>query len=336
MEIKDSNILVTGGCGFIGRHLVRELLKHDPRLIMVVDNCFLYKMTGHPLPIFRDERVLSAPRDAGDYNKMKVIFDEYDIDMVFNLAVMPLPHSLEHPTENFNNNMRIVTTLLDLLRESKYKKLIHFSSSEVYGSCRTAPMKEDHRIAPSTAYAASKAAGDMLVGSAYRVSKLPVVTIRPFNNYGPEQNENTYAAVIPRTISRLMQGMPAQIFGDGSQTRDYIFVEDTCRAAIEVAQSGDHLLGQVFNVASGTEIRIKDLIIMIVDLFGRMKIENIVKLPNIDWSNIKIEYLPGRPGDIVRHIGDTMKIETMIGFKTYIGFYEGLRRTIEWRLKEGR
>jgi UDP-glucose 4-epimerase len=261
--------------------------------------------------------------DAGQIQNMIRLFDRYKIDIIFNLAVMPLPHSLRFAKVNFDVNTGIVSTLCELLREGLYEKLIHFSSSEVYGSKqKEIPMDESHPLGPSTPYAASKAAGDLLALSYHRTFGLDIRIVRPFNNYGPRQNDGSYAGIIPLTIKRLLNGERAIIYGDGNQTRDYTHVEDTCRAALDIAEN-DQCRGKVINVASGKEMPVLDLITMIQDCMEERGIK----------VGRQIRLLPPRPGDVRRHIANIYLAEDLIGFKSEVEFNAGLSRTIEWYLE---
>ncbi|MDD4931645.1 MAG: NAD-dependent epimerase/dehydratase family protein [Candidatus Colwellbacteria bacterium] len=323
MQIEGKNIIVTGGQGFIGSTLVNGLIKYKPKKIVIVDNMFIYDQGGFKHGwLMQEPDIETIVGDAGDYPLMESIIRSMgEVDFVFNLAVMPLPHSLEHPIENFNNNVQIVTTLLSFLKTRRIKRLIHFSSSEVYGSCQTSPMDETHPYAPSTPYAASKLAGDQLVLSYAKSYRLPAVIIRPFNNYGPFQNDGSYAGIIPRTIKRLIEGKDVEIFGDGTQTRDYVFVEDTVRAAILIAIHFEEIEGMIFNVASGKEVEIGYLVKKIREIYMSMA-------PFAEGR--EIVYCPARPMDVHRHIGSGYLIEDTLGFKPQIDINNGLYNTVQW------
>jgi UDP-glucose 4-epimerase len=311
MDLKDKRIMVVGGAGFIGSHLVEALLEAGAR-VTVVDNEFLG----------RKENLIGAKPfttkyykiDASDINGMRRHFDGQHFDVCYNLAVLPLPHSLKHPADNIFVNVQITTTLCDMEKVGFFDQLIHFSSSEVYGSAQYEPMCEKHPLESSTPYAASKAACDLICLSYWRTFDSNISIIRPFNNYGERQNAGMYAGIIPLTINRLMQGQEAEIYGDGEQTRDYIYVKDTVKAALLLA-GRDDLAGQVFNIASGHDVPIRWLIQEIMRLMG---------------INRRITYLPARPGDVRRHIANTFKAKDILGFNHSISMEEGLTRTIWW------
>jgi len=270
-KIKLSSVLVTGGAGFIGSNLVEELIKLNIRKIFVIDNFLLGKIGGKQrglniLNKYQDMFKLIVG-DVSNYSFMLDFFKREEIDYVFNLAVLPLPLALKRPSYVFNKNVKIASTLAELQRKDLFKTLVHFSSSEVYGSAVYVPMREEHPLQPSTSYGASKAAQDLLLLSYYNNFGNDVRIIRPFNNIGPGQNDFSYSAVVPRTIKRILMGKEPEIFGDGLQTRDFIYVKDTCKAAIKMVLN-ELLKGQVINIASGKEITVKDLINSICRLMG--------------------------------------------------------------------
>jgi len=314
MSLKNKSVLVTGGAGFIGSHLVDRLIREDPERILVVDNFFLGKESnlqearrGYPsLKIYH--------QDASDYEKMKDILETDGVQVIFNLAVIPLPASLTQPRWSFEQNVNVALTICELARDDKFETLVHFSSSEAYGTSEYAPMDEKHPLNGTTPYAASKAACDQLIFSYCRTFGMDASIIRPFNNYGPRQNEGSYAGVIPLTVKRLLRGEPPVIYGDGKQTRDYLYVTDTADAAVQI-YNHNNTRNKVLNIASGKEISIKTLIKAIAE---HMEFE------------MSIVYEEERPGDVRRHIANIYLAEDLIGFKPTIEIKEGLKRTIEW------
>ncbi|MFB3764136.1 MAG: dTDP-glucose 4,6-dehydratase [Methanotrichaceae archaeon] len=314
MSLKNKSVLVTGGAGFIGSHLVDRLIQEETEKIVVVDNFFLGKESNleHASASYPNLRVYH--QDASDYGRMKEISDRENIEVIFNLAVIPLPASLTRPKWSFEQNINIALAICELAREDIFDTLIHFSSSEVYGTSEYAPMDEKHPLNGTTPYAASKAASDQLIFSYCRTFDIDASIIRPFNNYGPRQNEGSYAGVIPLTMKRILRDEPPVIYGDGKQTRDYLYVTDTINAAVEI-YNHKGTRNKVLNIASGKEISIESLIKAIAEY---MKFEG------------PILYEKERPGDVRRHIANIYLAEDLIGFKPTVELNAGLKRTIDW------
>jgi len=314
MSLKNRSVLVTGGAGFIGSHLVDALARNEPENLVVVDNLYLGKNEN-----LTDARRLYPNlkiyhQDSSDYDEMKALMETEGTDVVFDLAVIPLPACLENPAWTFKHNTELALCVAELARHDVFKTLVHFSSSEAYGTSVYAPMDEKHPLNGTTPYAASKGASDLMIYSYCRTFGIEASIIRPFNNYGPRQNERSYAGVIPLTIRRILNGEAPVIYGDGQQTRDYLYVTDTAQAAIDI-YNAPQTRDKVLNIASGKEVSIEHIIHFIARHMGCEK--NII-------------YQPERPGDVRRHIANVFLARDMIGFKPEVDFDEGLIRTIEW------
>ena len=314
MSLKNKSIVVTGGAGFIGSHLVDALIKEEPEKIIVISNFYLGKEENlnDAKEKFGNLKVIKA--SVADYNVVKKVFEDEGVDLVYNLAVIPLPASLEDPLGSTLENLKITANICELLRKGLFKKLINFSSSEAYGTARKVPMSEEHPLMPETPYAASKAGSDLIVDSYFRTFKLPVATLRPFNNYGPRQNAGKFAGIIPLTIKRILNNEDIIINGDGKQTRDFIFVTDTARAAVEFGKS-NNVLGKTINVASGREISINYLIELIKKEF--------------DYKG-KITHSEERPGDVRRHFADISMAKKILGFEPSVKIEDGIKVTCDW------
>jgi UDP-glucose 4-epimerase len=312
-NITGKTVVVTGGAGFIGSQLCDKLLVSEPKKIIIIDDLSLGKMRNIQ-HLLKNPRVEMYKLDASDYQQMYHIFKKKHVDVAFNLAVVPLPRSLETPKEAIDKNTLITTTMCELLLQKLYQTLIHCSSSEAYGTAVYVPMDEDHPLNPLTPYAASKIACDHIVLSYHRTFDVDVAIARPFNAYGPCQNERSYAAVVPITIHRILTGKPPIIYGDGLQTRDYTYVEDTAETIIKVYEVPS-TRGKTINIATGKEIRIKDLINLIAKL--------------ADYKG-EIVYAEPRPGDVRRHKGDISLAKKLLDYSPKIDWETDLRKTIDW------
>lgn len=317
MSLKNKSVLVTGGAGFIGSHLLDRLIKEEPDNLVVVDNFFVGKESNLKEARENYPNLKIYNQDASDYEMMSKIMKKEGIDAVFNLAVIPLPASLTKPRWTFEQNVNITLSMCELARNDCFDTLINFSSSEAYGTSEYAPMDEKHPLNSTTPYAASKAASDQLVFSYCKTFGINASIIRPFNNYGPRQNEGSYAGVIPLTIKRILNDEAPVIYGDGTQTRDYLYVADTVNATIDVCNSKS-TRNKVLNIASGKEISIESLIKLIA------------KYLNCDKT---IVYEQERQGDVRRHIANIYLAEDLIDFKPTVSLEEGLKLTVEWYKK---
>ena len=314
MGLTNKSVLVTGGAGFIGSHLVDRLILEKPSNLVVVDNFFLGK-EANLLEAKRNYTALKVfNQDASNYEEMCSIMKKESLEVVFNLAIIPLPASLTDPRWVYEHNVNITLCLCELARERYYDTLIHFSSSEAYGSCQYAPMDEQHSLNPTTPYGASKAATDHLVLSYYKSFGIDAAIIRPFNNYGPRQNEGNYAGVIPLTIQRILSGEAPVVYGDGEQTRDYIYVTETADAAVEIYDCKDSR-GKIINIASGSEISINKLVRLIAEYMDCAK---------------AIIYESERPGDVRRFIANISLAQELLDFNPKVTLEDGIKLTTEW------
>jgi UDP-glucose 4-epimerase len=289
MSFAGKSVMVTGGAGFIGSHLVDRLIADEPRRIVVVDNFFLGKDRNLEQARAARPDLVVQRMDASSLPALRDIALANEVEHVFDLAVIPLTTSISYPDWTFQMNAALTAAVCELARSGVVDEILHMSSSEVYGSARQVPMSEEHPHDVLTPYAASKSAGDKLVESYVRTFGIKARTARPFNNVGPRQNDGAYAGVVPSVVTRIANGEPITITGDGSQTRDFIYAPRTADILVRAA-STDMTLGQTFNVGSGRELSINDLVRRILSLMGA--------------DDHPIAYVPERAADVHRHLSD--------------------------------
>ncbi len=314
MVIKNKKILVTGGAGFIGSHLVDRLAENNQ--VIVVDDLSLGTRENLKNAIATGN-VRIAKENICNFARMNKIMK--DIDIVFHLAAQCVRKSFRDPQIVHDVNAGGALSLYRAAFANKVKRVVHVSSSEAYGSAINVPMSENHPLNPTTVYGVSKLAGE-LYGIAYWKSyNFPVIVIRPFNTYGPRSHfEGPYGEVIPRFVIRVLNNRSPIIFGDGNQTRDFSYVEDVANGMIAAAGE-DRLIGEVVNIAFGKERSINEVARII--------------LKELDRQDLKIIYQESRPADVRRHYADTKKARKILNFKAKIPLEEGIVKYIKW-LKE--
>jgi UDP-glucose 4-epimerase len=315
MSVSGKNVLVTGGAGFIGSHVVDRLIRDEPGRIIVVDNFFLGQMSNLQEAIQARPDLEVIRLDAADLAAMQDVVTQHQIDTVFDLAVVPLPTSLTYPSWTVHVNVGIATTFCELARRGHIERLVHVSSSEVYGSADYTPMDEAHRHGAITPYAASKSAADHIVGSYVQTFGIDATVVRPFNNIGPRQNSGTYAGIVPIVVQRVLAGTPVEIFGDGEQTRDLVFVRDTADYIARVYDTPS-ARGRILNVATGEETSVNTLV------------EHLLRV--MDVPDFPVIHTEPRPGDVRRHIADVALLDELVGSHPRAIGDDALAETVEW------
>jgi UDP-glucose 4-epimerase len=314
-ELRNKSILVTGGAGFIGSHLIDRLVNENPSKLVVVDNFFLGKEENLKSAITKRKDLQIIRLDASNFEAMQDLVSRFSTDIVFDLATIPLPTSLLYPSWTIATNIGIASTFCELSRLGLIDRLLHLSSSEAYGSALYMPMDESHPHQASTPYAASKSAEDLIIQSYIKTFGINATIVRPFNNFGPRQNPGSYAGIIPIVIGNVLNGRPIEIFGDGLQTRDFTHVSQTVDMVVKIFQEPKSQ-GETYNVATGIETTVNQLVTMILE---------VMKAPNHP-----IHYLAPRPSDVRRHCADVTKTQALLGFSADALNRQEIQETVDW------
>ncbi|WNL38495.1 NAD-dependent 4,6-dehydratase LegB [Halomonas sp. PAMB 3264] len=306
-------VLVTGADGFIGSHLVELLVEEGYRVKALAQyNSFNSWGWLEDIGCLNSVEVVSG--DVRDPHFCKYITRE--VDTVFHLAALiAIPYSYIAPDSYVDTNVKGTLNICQAALDNGVTRLIHTSTSEVYGTAQYVPIDEHHPLQPQSPYSASKIAADAMAMSFYNAFDLPVTVARPFNTYGPRQSAR---AVIPTIISQIASGMKQIKLGDVSPTRDFNYVEDTCCGFLALANS-DIAIGETVNIASNYEISVGDTLGIIRELMDH-DVEFI-----IDEQRLR----PGK-SEVFRLWGDNARLREMTGFSPQHDIREGLKKTIDW------
>lgn len=307
-----SRLLITGGAGFIGSHLVEHLLGQGAHVV-VLDNFrngtrANLEFKGHPgtLEILEGD-IVEADTCARAMQ---------GIDTVFHLACLGVRHSLHSPVENHQVNALGSLNVLVAARAAKVRRFVYVSTSEIYGRALEFPITESCTPWPLTVYGSSKLAGEHYARSFFECYGLPVVCVRPFNNYGPRSHfEGDSGEVIPRFLLRALAGLPPIIFGDGSHTRDFLFVKDCAETLARIA-GADSLIGEVVNLGYGEETRVDTLARAVLEATNR--------------TDLAPLFEAARPADVPKLWVDTSKLKRAIAFAPRIPLREGIPQTLAY------
>lgn len=306
-------VLVTGADGFIGSHLAETLVQAGARVRALT----LYNSFGSwgwldGSASARDMEIVSG--DIRDAALMREV--THGVDLVFHLAALiAIPYSYRAPESYVQTNVQGTLNVMKAALDNGARRVLHTSTSEVYGTARYVPIDEKHPLQPQSPYSASKIAADALAASFYHSFGLPLTIVRPFNTYGPRQSAR---AVVPTVITQLLSGEKVLQLGSLHPTRDFNFVEDTCRAFLELAAC-PAAVGETVNIGSNSEISIGDTVRMICELVGR-EVE------------IRTDDKRTRPpaSEVERLWCDNGKIRELTGFEPRVPLRDGLQRTVGW------
>lgn len=302
-------ILVTGGAGFIGSHVVDRLVDCGYG-VRVVDNL----STGKLKNIKRHLTTGKVQFAKGDIRDSLIIDRCIEgVSKVVHLAAeTSVPFSVKHPEVTYAVNIEGTVNLLRSCARMKVRRLLFASSCAVYGEPVFIPLTEEHPAAPVSPYAASKLAGEQYCLGFNEAGLLSTVVMRFFNVYGPRQGMNDYSGVITRFVDRCTRGVPLVVYGDGSQTRDFVYVSDVVDAVV-TALGADSVEGEVFNVGSGVQTSVSELAGDVLELTG---------------SDLEIVYESPRKGDVIQSVADITKIEMRLGYKPQVCLRDGLRKLL--------
>jgi UDP-glucose 4-epimerase len=322
MELKNAKILVIGGAGFIGSHVVAELLKTDVAQVVIYDN-FTRGKHSNIADYLNDPRCIIYP-NGGDVRDIDVLDDAMKgMDGVVHLAAMWLLHCKDYPRTAFNVNIEGTFNVLEACVRNKIKRLVYSSSASVYGDATEVPMTEEHPFNNRNFYGATKIAGEAMCRAFYDRYGLSYVGLRYMNVYGPHQDQTAaYTGVIPIMLNKIDANDPPTINGDGSQAYDFVSVYDTARCNVLALQS--EVTDEFYNVGTGIQTSIGELCNLILEMRN---------------SDLKITYKPYSADDARRmvqnRIGCPKKAAKDLGFNAKIGLREGLQKLIDWRKENG-
>ena len=311
LVLKNKEILVTGGCGFIGSEIVKQLSLAGAN-VTIIDNL----SSGKEKYIQGLSNVKLITADLLDDHAIESVVK--DKEYVINNAALPfIPDSYHFPKKFFDVNVNATISLaLSVIKEKKAKRFVHISSSEIYGTARYTPMDENHHTIPQSTYAVSKLAGERVIFTMHKEHNLPAVIIRPFNSFGPNI---TQPYIIPEIISQIMKGDVVKL-GNLNAKRDLTYVSDTAKGII-LSLVKEGVIGEVINVGSQRSYSIKDLVNLISEIMGKK-------------VSIEIDPSRFRPYDVDSLVCNFERANRLLGWKPEITIREGLEKTIEWTKKE--
>ncbi len=308
-------ILVTGGAGFIGSNFIHFLLKHTEDIGVVnYDNLSYGSNIENLKDIEKDYRYTFVNGDIRDFYSLENVVNKYKVKNVINFAAEThVDRSISNPLSFLHTNVTGVANILELARKYDFNRVVHISTDEVYGDILNGSFPEDAPLNPSSPYSASKASADLLVKAYVRTYGINASITRCSNNYGPYQFPEK---LIPKTIIRALKDLKIPIYGTGEQVRDWIYVEDHCRAIWKVFERGKK--GEIYNIATHEEKKNIEVVKKILSLLNK--------------SDDLIEFVEDRPGHDVRYSITSDKISEL-GWKPQYNFEDGLKNTVMWYVK---
>jgi NAD dependent epimerase/dehydratase len=311
-------VLVTGADGFIGSHLT-EMLVSKGFQVKALSQYNSFNNWGWIEDVECQDQIEVVCGDIRDSHFCRHITT--DVQIIYHLAALiAIPYSYVAPESYVDTNVKGTLNICQAALENKVERVIHTSTSEVYGSAQYVPIDEKHPLQPQSPYSATKIAADAIAMSFFNAFDLPVSIARPFNTYGPRQSAR---AVIPTIISQIASGVKEIKLGDVSPTRDFNYVEDTCRGFILLAES-DKTIGKTVNIGSNFEISVGDTLALIKELMNS----------DVSFITDDIRLRP-QSSEVHRLWCDNTEIMKLTGFSPEVDLREGLRRTIDWFVEVG-
>ncbi len=315
MELNNKRIAVIGGAGLVGSYIVEQLTREPVTEIIVYDN-FVRGTHSNLAEAVKDPRVRIV--EASITDRQRVRRELEGVDGVFLLASLWLGECVNDPRSAWEVNVLGTWNVVEACRDHGVKRVVYSSSASVYGNALFSPMTEDHPFNCRNTYGATKIANEQMFRAIYEQHKLPYIGLRYMNIYGPRMDyRGTYVSVIMKALDRIFAGQPPIIYGDGNQTYDFIYVEDVARANILGMKA--NCADEFFNIGMGIGTTINELVNILLELTG---------------SHLKPEYLPQEQSFVTHRIGSTEKAERLLGFRATTPLIEGLRKVVEWRLRE--
>jgi len=307
-------VLVTGGAGFISSNVIRHLLDATGYDVVSLDALTYAGNLENLADVMSHERLSFVHGDIRNAGLVAEVVSAVDV-IVNAAAESHVEKSIREGASEFvTTNVEGTQVLLDAVRAAPVERFVLISSSEVYGTAESDPMDEEHPLNPRSPYAATKAGADRLAYSYFVTYGLPIVILRPFNNYGPRQH---WEKVVPRFVTSALSDEPLTVHGDGHASRDWLYVEDDAEAIVAAIEADlDAVAGEVINIATGVDVSVSEIADLVLDLLGKPASLRV----NVDE----------RPGQVDRHIGSVDKAAELLGWSARTSFEEGLSRTVAW------
>jgi UDP-glucose 4-epimerase len=304
--------LVTGGAGFIGSNIVSELLSQGEQVV-VLDN-FATGKRENTLPLMKNKNLTLIEGDLRSFHIVRTAVK--GVDYILHQGALPsVPRSINDPITSNDVNILGMLNILEAAKEFGVKRVVCASSSSIYGNSESLPKVESMPVNPLSPYALTKYAQERYCQIFSKIYGMETVALRYFNVFGPNQDPTSqYSAVIPKFIKLIMQDKEPMIYGDGSQSRDFTFVENNVWANIQ-ACTAPKASGEVINIACGKRYTLIDLVDMINEILGK---------------NVEPKFAPDRAGDVKHSLAGIEKAKELLGYEVRVDFKEGLRRTIEF------